>query len=73
MNKKERTLNAIMSLTGIVAVVITLYRYIDVKTHPEVYIGDSAPWYVALLPYLVICILIIAVCLVIKLIAKKKN
>ena len=50
-----------------------IYRFYDFKTHPDLYVMQSAPWYTSLIPSGVIAIGLIILSLGISAILKKKK
>lgn len=49
-----------------------IYRYADYKQHPEIYMINSAPWYTDLLLQGIVTLVIIAICLIIIVVIKRK-
>lgn len=45
-----------------------VYTVWDFKTHPELYVVQSAPWYTSILIYGVFTIILLLICIVIKVI-----
>lgn len=50
-----------------------LYKFLDFKRHPELYVMQSAPWYTQLVPWGGVTIGIIIIAAITKLICRKKN
>ena len=51
----------------------SVYRYIDFRKHPELYAMQSAPWYTSIIVQGVVTIAIMAVCMIVILILRKKD
>lgn len=49
-----------------------IYVFWDYKTHPEIYVFYSAPWYTSILVYGVITVVVVFIATVIKLFIKKR-
>ena len=50
-----------------------VYTVWDFKTHPELYVVQSAPWYTSILIYGVLTIILLLICIVIKVIINHKS
>ena len=62
-------------LIGVIGVFIGhgVYTVWDFKTHPELYVVQSAPWYTSILIYGVLTIILLLICIVIKVIINHKS
>ena len=49
-----------------------IYEVWKFKTHPELYVTQSTPWYTSILFYGVLTLIVLLVCAVIKAIIKRK-
>ncbi len=49
-----------------------IYAFWDYKTHPGLYAMQSAPWYSSLLLYGILTLIVLAICLIAKLILRAK-
>lgn len=50
-----------------------VYTVWEFKTHPELYVVQSAPWYTSILIYGVFTIILLLICIVIKVIINHKS
>lgn len=72
MNKKiQRILNIIMSCFVGVFIGSGLYRYWHFRKYPDLYIMQSAPWYTGILVQGLFTLVLLAVCLIIKVVLIK--
>ena len=72
MNKKiQRILNTIMSCFVGVFIGSGLYRYWHFRKYPDLYIMQSAPWYTGILVQGLFTLVLLAVCLIIKVVLIK--
>lgn len=51
----------------------SVITYIYYKAHPEVFAVTSAPWYYVIFEYAIYAVIILIICLIVKLIIKKKR
>lgn len=73
MNKKiQRILNIIMSCFVGVLIGSGLYRYWHFRKYPELYIMQSAPWYTGILVQGLLTLILLAICMIIKVIFMEK-
>lgn len=72
----KRTLEIILRAIIVASIVLFIgafiYRYTDYKQHPDIYMINSAPWYVGLQIQGVLTLLIDAVCLIILVVMRRK-
>lgn len=72
MKKKiQRILNIIMSCFAGVFIGSGLYRYWHFRKYPDLYIMQSAPWYTGILVQGLFTLVLLAVCLIIKVVLIK--
>ena len=72
MKRLNKMLNSIIGAVMGAFVLRTLYYIWDLKTHPKFYAMQSAPWYTSLLADGAITLVVLLICIVIKVIIKKK-
>ena len=72
MKRLDTILNTIMGAVAGVFIGHGIYVVRDFKTHPELYIIQSAPWYTSILMYGAFTLVVLLVCIVIKAIVKRK-
>ena len=72
MKRLNMILNTIMGASAGVLIGHGIYVVRDFKTHPELYIIQSAPWYTSILMYGAFTLVVLLVCIVIKAIVKRK-
>ena len=73
MKKLNHMLNIIMGSVMGAFVGRVLYIAWNLKTHPELYAMQSAPWYTSVLVDGVFAFLVVLICIVIKVIIKKNG
>ncbi len=73
MNKKiQRILNIIMSCFVGVIIGSGLYRYWHFRKYPELYFIQSAPWYTSIIVQGLLTLILLAICMIIKVIFMEK-
>ena len=70
--KKSIILNIFIAVFIGVFIGHGVYTVWDFKTHPELYVVQSAPWYTSILIYGVFTIILLLICIVIKVIINHK-
>lgn len=50
-----------------------IWKYWDYKSHPEIYIQNSAPWYTGLILNAVVTLVIAAICLIVIAVIGRKS
>lgn len=69
----NQILNILMGSIVGVFIGYSLYRYWEYKTHPELYVLYSAPWYTEVLLYGGVAAVILLMIMIVKLIIRKKR
>lgn len=73
MTKKlNLILNIVMGSFCGVFIGYGLYSFMDYRTRPGLYAMQSAPWYTGTLVYGIVTLVVLLVCLLLKLIIRKK-
>ena len=74
MKKKiNSVINTIMGAFVGVLIGYGIFLYLDYKNHPALYAAQSAPWYTGILVYGIGTLAILAICIGIKIILKRKT
>lgn len=50
-----------------------LYKYWHFRKYPDLYVAQSAPWYTGILVYGMFTLILLAVCIIVKVILMKKQ
>lgn len=72
LKKLDCCLNIIMVLVVIWFIGHGIYAFWDYKTHPDLYVVQSAPWYIGIYIYGIVTLILLAVLVIAKLIIWKK-
>ena len=72
MKKLYQILNIILwSFVG-VFIGNSIYKFYDYKTHPDIYIAQSAPWYLNIeIQAVFTAIIVVVICVIMRMIKKK--
>lgn len=77
MKKAKQIINIIMGTSVGVFIGHSIYVIWNLKTRPELYARQSAPWYISILVYGIFTLIVLVVCfllkVILKYIAKKKD
>ena len=73
LKKLNRICNAVIGAFIGVFIGNVIYTLWDFKTHPDLYAVQSAPWYTGILINGIVTVVIVAIAVIIKLIARQKQ
>ena len=72
MKMFNQILNIIIGASVGVFIGHGIYVFWDYKTHPVLYVAQSAPWYTSILVYGIATAVVLVIAIIIKLIIRKK-
>ena len=73
MKRLNTILNTIMGAFAGVFIGYTIYTVWDFKSHPGLYALTSAPWYSSILVHGAVTLAVLVICVVIKVVLKRKS
>ena len=68
LKRISQFLNIVMGCFVGVFIGYGIYKYWHYRKYPDLYIGNSAPWYTGILLYGVITLIVLAVCFILKMV-----
>lgn len=76
MKKMLKKINSFINILigGFIGAFIggSIFRYLDYKNHPELFVMQSAPWYTGIQISGIALIVVLIICVLIKIIIRKK-
>lgn len=76
VKKMLKTINSFINILigGFIGAFIggSIFRYLDYKNHPELFVMQSAPWYTGIQISGIALIVVLIICVLIKIIIRKK-
>lgn len=73
MKRLNTILNTVIGASAGVFIGYSIYTFWDFKTHPGLYALTSAPWYSSILMHGAVTLAVLVICVVIKVVMKRKS